>query len=222
MLASSHLVLLAEDDLLLIRSELLLTLSTGLKLCLTELHGQFTFLTMLLLDNGRRILSRLLSMLEIVAAASRRLPFHEVILSGHALAHCAPRCRLFWAKNHPGPVRVHDSRELPSVECASIYQVKLGAGRGFAALVLGLCHIRWSRLLSGCRLLLGRADTLVHDQIVLIDVQRYALHVRRNRTTAHVCCILSGRLLGHNGVVLLLVCQLLFEPIVSAHTKMPV
>lgn len=218
-LSPRHLILLAQDDLV---RKLLLALCIGLKLRLTELHGQFALRTLLLLNNGRRILSRLLSMLEIVAAAPSWLPLHEVILSSHALAHGAPCCGLFRTENHSAPVCVDDSWELPSVECAAVDQVKLGASRAFPALVLGLRHVRGCRLLRCCRLLLGRADTLVHDQIVLIDVQRYALHVRRDRATSDVSSVLCGRLLGHYGVVLLLVGQLLFEPIVSAHTKMPI
>ena len=71
--------------------ELLLTLSTGLELSLAEFHREFAFgaVLLLLLNDSGGVLGHLRRMLEVIAAATRRLALHEVILSGHTLTHIA-------------------------------------------------------------------------------------------------------------------------------------
>ena len=147
---------------------------------MTELHGQFTLRTMLLLDNSSRILCSLLSIVEVVTAATCRLTLHKVVLCRHALTDRASRRGLLRAKNNPGTISIDDCWELASIKGSSVNKVELGASRAFTTLVLGVGSVRWSRLFGSCGLFLRRTDTLIHHQIVLIDMQRYALDVRGN------------------------------------------
>ena len=163
-------------------------------------------------------------MLEVIAATTCWLILHEVILSSHALAHRATRRGLLWTQDDTRSI-VHDGRKLSCViECASIDQIELRAGRALPALVLSLCRIRWSCLLAYVGRLLRRTDALIHGQIILINVQRYALYVWSARGTTPIQ-ILNGHdlLLGDNcGIVLLLIGQLLLEAIIRADTEVSI
>lgn len=201
-----------------------MALGAGLELGLAELHGQFALGAVLLLhDGGRGVLGLLLRVLEVVAAATCRLTtaLHEVILSGHALAHSAARRGLLRTQNDASSVGDH-SRELPGVvERATIDQIEFGAVRAFAALVL---RVGGSCLLGGhIGLLFGRTDALVHGQVVgcgplMIDMQRYALDIWWSTGAAgtanilHLDDLLGGLLIG----------QLLLEAVVSADAEVPV
>lgn len=142
---------------------------------------------------------------EIITTATSWLALHKVVLSYHTLAHSTSWSSLLRTEN--SPVCIHYSGELTCVNRTSVHQVKLGVCSAFTTCILGLIGSRSCCLLR-CAYFFRWANTLIHSQVVLVDMQRYALNVWlsicvRTRAISDILWC-DNRLLRHGSVMLLL------------------